>query len=60
MSKTKIKLVELVGGAVDGKCIRIPSYATTIAVPMGRGKNYKELVYTQDENTPQKYLYQDA
>jgi len=58
MPKHKTKLVELVGGAADGKCIRIPSYAATIAVPMGRGKNYKELVYTQDRVLPQKYIHQ--
>jgi len=56
----KTKLVELVGGGGDGKCIRIPSYATTIAVPIGRGRNYRELVYTQDKAAPQRYLYQTS
>jgi hypothetical protein len=58
MPQLNHKLAELVGGNADGKCIRIPAYATTIAVPMGRGKNYKELIYIQDEATPQRYLYQ--
>ena len=58
MSETKTKLIELVGGAADGKCIRIPSYATTIAVPMREGKTYKELIYTQDAVSPQRYKYQ--
>lgn len=52
-------LVELVGGDADGKRIRIPAYATTIAFPIGRGKNYKELIYIQDEAAPQRYLYQE-
>jgi hypothetical protein len=58
MPKTRTKLVELVGGAADGECIRIPSYATTIGVPMGSGNNYKELIYTQDAASPQKYKHQ--
>ena len=58
MPTLKTKLVELVGGSADGKSIRIPAYATTIAMPIGRGRNYRELVYTQDKAAPQRYLYQ--
>jgi len=56
MTELKHKIVELVGGDADGKCIRIPAYATTIAVPMGKGENYKEVIYKQDEASPQRYL----
>jgi hypothetical protein len=58
MSETKTKLVELVGGAADGKCIRIPSYATTIVAPTWDNKVYRELVYTQEAASPQRYKYQ--
>jgi len=34
MPQLKRKLAKLVGGDADGKCIRIPAYATTIAVHM--------------------------
>ena len=59
MRQQKTKLVELVGGAADGRCIRVPNYATIVAVPIGSGKNYQEVVYTQDVTYPQKFNYQD-
>ena len=55
---TKWKLVELTGGPLDGRCVRIPSHAPTIAIPVGRGRTYKEFIYTQDEEVLQCYVYQ--
>lgn len=60
MPATKFKLVKLVNGDAGGKSIRIPAYATTIAVPIGAGRNYRELVYTQDSIAPQSYLHQPS
>ena len=49
------KLVELVGGPLDGNVIPIQAYAKTIAVPYGRGSHYRELIYQQNDRDPLRF-----
>ena len=57
MPKLPTKQIHLLGGPGDKKQLTVPAYFTTFAYPVGTGCNYREYVYDQSSDDPDRFVY---
>jgi len=58
MPELPTKQIRLLGGPGDARQLTVPAYFTTFAYPVGSGCNYREYVYNQSSDDPERFEYE--